>query len=74
MLEKLTKLPLKSWLHVSLTVQRPALDGFGMFGSGLFIINPPWTLPSTLAESMPYLVGKLGMDDGAGYTLESHIP
>lgn len=74
MLERLAKLPTKSWLHVSLTVQHPAIDGFGMHGSGLFIINPPWTLPAILGESMPYLVEKLGLDDGADYRLESHIP
>ncbi len=74
MLDRLAKLPLKSWLHVSLTVQRPSPEGFGMHGSGLFIVNPPWTLPALLAEAMPYLVDKLGLDDGAHYTLESHIP
>jgi 23S rRNA (adenine2030-N6)-methyltransferase len=74
MIEKLEKLPCKSWLHVSLTVQTPSMEGFGMHGSGLFIINPPWTLPAMLAESLPYLVEKLGLDEGAGYTLESHIP
>lgn len=74
MLEKLRKLELNSWLHVSLTVQSPAADGFGMHGSGLFIINPPWTLPQTLADAMPRLVELLGQDQGAGFTLESHIP
>jgi 23S rRNA (adenine2030-N6)-methyltransferase len=74
MLDRLAKLPLKSWLHVSLTVQRPSPEGFGMHGSGLFIVNPPWTLPALLAEAMPYLVDKLGLDDGAHHTLESHIP
>lgn len=74
MMQRLGKLPIKSWLHVSLTVQHPAIEGFGMHGSGLFIINPPWTLPSILAESLPYLAEKLGLDDGADYSLESHIP
>ena len=74
MLERLARLAPKSWLHVSLTVQRPSLDGFGMYGSGLFLINPPWTLPALLAETMPYLVERLRLDDGAGYRLEHHIP
>jgi 23S rRNA (adenine2030-N6)-methyltransferase len=55
-------------------VQNPASDGFGMYGSGLFLINPPWTLPGILAEAMPQLVKLLGQDDGAGFSLESHIP
>jgi 23S rRNA (adenine2030-N6)-methyltransferase len=73
MVEKLKKLPLKSWLHVSLTVQTPSIDGFGMHGSGLFIVNPPYTLPQLLTETMPVLLEKLGLDEGADYVLESQI-
>ena len=60
-------------MNVSLTVQEPAIEGFGMFGSGLFIINPPWTLPNTLHEVMPYLAQKLAVDDGASFEIDSHI-
>lgn len=67
---RLQHLPAKSWLHVALRVSTPAKDGFGMHGSGMFILNPPWTLHATLAEVMPYLVEVLGLDAGAGYTLE----
>jgi 23S rRNA (adenine2030-N6)-methyltransferase len=63
-----------SWLHVALTVRTPSADGFGMHGSGLFILNPPYTLPATLQAILPYLVTHLGQDRGAGYTLEHHIP
>ena len=73
MVEKLKKQPLKSWLHVSLTVQTPSIDGFGMHGSGLFIVNPPYTLPQLLTETMPVLLEKLGLDEGADYVLESQI-
>ena len=66
----LKKLPAKSWLHLSLSVCAPAEDGFGMRGSGLFILNPPWTLHKTLQEVMPYLVQVLGRDGGAGFVLE----
>ncbi|MFZ4535530.1 23S rRNA (adenine(2030)-N(6))-methyltransferase RlmJ [Propionivibrio sp.] len=68
--QRLKRLPVKSWLHVALRVNEPTKDGFGMHGSGMFIINPPWTLHGTLAEVMPYLVDVLGMDSGAGYKLE----
>ena len=73
MIEKLKALNLKDWMNVSLTVQSPAMDGFGMFGSGLFIVNPPWTLPKTLETVMPYLAKKLGVDAGAGFEIDSHI-
>lgn len=68
--EKLKRLPLKNWLHVALTVQAPSPGGFGMHGSGMFIINPPWTLHKVLEELMPYLVKVLGQDAGAQFILE----
>jgi 23S rRNA (adenine2030-N6)-methyltransferase len=67
---KLRSTEAKSWLHVSLQVSAPALDGFGMFGSGLFILNPPYTLHDTLKNVMPVLVKTLGQDQYAGYQLE----
>jgi 23S rRNA (adenine2030-N6)-methyltransferase len=67
----LKALPAKSWLNVSLTINSPRADGFGMHGSGMFILNPPWTLQKTLESVMLYLVEVLGLDEGAGYVLES---
>ena len=58
------------WLNVALQVCAPSNDGFGMFGSGMFIINPPWTLNTTLQEVMPWLQAKLGQDERAGFVLE----
>lgn len=68
--QRLKRLPGGKWLHVALRVREPAKEGFGMHGSGMFILNPPWTLYETLAEVMPYLVSVLGLDSGAGYVLE----
>ena len=68
--DKLKRLPAKNWLHVSLTVNKLGEDGFGMHGSGLFVLNPPWTLHATLQAVMPYLVKVLGQDAGARYVLE----
>jgi len=73
MIGKLKQLNLTDWLHVNLTVQTPSLEGFGMHGSGLFIVNPPWTLPKILQETLPYLQEKLGQDDGSKFTLEWQI-
>ncbi|HUX90898.1 MAG TPA: 23S rRNA (adenine(2030)-N(6))-methyltransferase RlmJ [Gallionellaceae bacterium] len=67
---ELKQLPVKSWLHVALSVQAPSAEGFGMHGSGMFILNPPWTLHSELKQVMPYLVKVLGQDEGATFELE----
>ena len=70
---RLKRLPASNWLHVTLRVRTPAADGFGMHGSGVFVINPPWTLQASLEEAMPWLVKVLGLDAGAGFTLESQV-
>ncbi|MFP5419819.1 MAG: 23S rRNA (adenine(2030)-N(6))-methyltransferase RlmJ, partial [Gammaproteobacteria bacterium] len=70
--DKLQQLPIDSWLHATLTVRTPPPDGFGMHGSGMFVINPPWTLHRTLEAVLPYLVRVLGQDAGARYTLDRH--
>ena len=68
--EQLKQLPVKSWLHVALSVQAPSEEGFGMHGSGMFIVNPPWTLHGMLQEAMPYLVRILGRDGEGSFVLE----
>lgn len=68
--QQLKSLPVKSWLHVALSVATPSADGFGMHGSGMFVINPPWLLHQVLQDVMPYLVAHLGQDGGAAFTLE----
>ncbi|MCV2358401.1 MULTISPECIES: 23S rRNA (adenine(2030)-N(6))-methyltransferase RlmJ [Roseateles] len=65
----------KGWLHVRLTVQQQSdIRGFGMLGSGMFVINPPFTLHDDLQACMPYLVDKLGQYDGANFLLEQRSP
>ncbi len=71
MLDNLLDLNLANWLHVSLSIEAPSAEGFGMYGSALLIINPPWTLHKILAESMPALTELLALDDEANFTLDS---
>ena len=59
------------WLDVNLTVSRPSPEGFGMHGSGLFIVNPPWTLKDTLKTCMPVLKAALAQDPGAEFHIET---
>ena len=61
----------KGWLHVRLTVAEPNDRGFGMLGSGLFVINPPHTLAAALREALPVLLRLLGQYSGADHRLET---
>ena len=58
---KLKKLA-PNWLHATLTVKAPSNDGFGMHGSGIFIINPPWTLEQEVRAALPWLVDTLALE------------
>jgi 23S rRNA (adenine2030-N6)-methyltransferase len=69
--DKLKRLGCSNWLHATLEVKAPAKDGFGMNGSGMFVINPPWTLEKKLHETLPKLTELLAQGAGAKYTLES---
>ncbi len=60
----------RSWLQVELRVENAPKER-RLQASGMFIINPPWTLEKQLAESMPILVKALGQDGGAGFVLKS---
>ncbi|MEO7335562.1 MAG: 23S rRNA (adenine(2030)-N(6))-methyltransferase RlmJ [Caldimonas sp.] len=51
-------------------MQQPDAQGFGLAGSGVFVINPPYTLHAQLARLLPYLTEVLGQYDGAQYLLE----
>ena len=45
---------------------------YGMTGTGLFIVNPPWQLSKQLEEILPYLKAKLGENE-TSYTLKQLI-
>ncbi|MBB3212379.1 23S rRNA (adenine2030-N6)-methyltransferase [Herbaspirillum sp. Sphag1AN] len=69
--DRLKRLGAKSWLNVTLSISSPSPDGFGLHSSGMFVLNPSWTMEATLKEVMPYLVKVLGRDSGAGFVLEA---
>jgi 23S rRNA (adenine2030-N6)-methyltransferase len=60
----------RSWLHVELRVEN-APGERRLQASGMFIINPPWTLEKHLAEALPILTKALGIDGGAQFLLKS---
>jgi 23S rRNA (adenine2030-N6)-methyltransferase len=68
---RLAALAPRGWLHARLTVQQPDARGFGLAGSGMFVLNPPHTLQATLAETLPTLVALLGQHAGSDYLLDA---
>lgn len=72
MIEGLRALSTPNWLNATLQITS-ASDDIGMYGSGIYIINPPWTLPKTLQESLPILTKLLAKDGHASYQLSYEI-
>ena len=60
----------RSWLHTELRIEN-APGERRLQASGMFIINPPWTLEKHLAEALPTLTKALGFDSGAQFLLKS---
>lgn len=69
----------KSWLHATLTVKSSRLTPSagadakrpGLPASGMFLINPPYTLKAELKTALPQMVELLAQDKNATHTLES---
>jgi 23S rRNA (adenine2030-N6)-methyltransferase len=60
----------RSWLHAELRIEN-APGERRLQASGMFIINPPWTLEKHLSEALPILTKALGVDGGAQFLLKS---
>ena len=54
-----TNSEVKNLLQVEFCLEHDS-DEYGMTGTGLFIINPPWQLAEQMREILPYLKSKLG--------------
>lgn len=61
------------YLHVTLDVKAPSADGFGMHGSGMWVINPPWTLQAAVAPTLDWLADTLAQDQGAQARCEGQL-
>jgi len=73
MIHSLRGLPDTAWLHATLQVKQAPRDGVGLYGSGVFIVNPPWTLREELAAALPWLCARLAQDEHARTALD-HAP
>ncbi len=68
---RLIRLSPDNFLHVALDVRARSQEG--MYGSGLVVLNPPWTLPQMLKPAMLWLKTQLALDEGAATTLDWQI-
>ena len=50
---------------------RPEVEARGLNGSGLLVVNPPWTLREDLQLLLPFLAERLAQRPGGGYRLLS---
>ena len=71
MLRQIQNLPELQWLQAELVVRATPTDQHGLFGSGMLIINPPFTLEQELREALPWLVEHLGQDQRAQWQLHT---
>lgn len=69
-LKKIAASHKRSWLHTELRVET-APGERRLQASGMFIINPPWTLEKQLAEALPTLTKALGIHGGGQFLLKS---
>jgi 23S rRNA (adenine2030-N6)-methyltransferase len=66
----------KPWLHATLTVKgaKQAMAGErrpGLPASGVFVVNPPYTLKPALEKVLPLLAELLAQDQNAAHVLET---
>lgn len=71
MSDSFTNSSVKNLLQVEFCLSEDT-EAYGMTGSGLFIVNPPWQLAKQMAEVLPYLTEKLG-NNSSSYTVQQLI-
>ena len=63
----------KGWLDAQITVAAADERGFGMMGSGVFVINPPHPLQATLQECLPVLAQRLSRIERPAWVLDAAV-
>jgi len=67
--KSLSRLGIPKILRAEVTVA-PLSDPSRLNGSGLIVVNPPWTLEAELSTLLPVLAGVLGRDGKGAYRLD----
>jgi 23S rRNA (adenine2030-N6)-methyltransferase len=71
---RLLQLEPACWLRAELRIKAPPAGGYGLYGSGMFVFNPPWTLPAMLQDLLPWLARRLAVEGHGAQVLEWHLP
>jgi len=67
--KRLSRLGIPKILRAELIVS-PVSDPSRLNGSGLILVNPPWTLETELSTLLPVLAGLLGRNGKGGFALD----
>lgn len=65
----LSKVCPNNWLDMNLVISKPPKEGLGLYGSGVIVLNPPYTLRVAMQKVLPWLRDTLGVDDAANYSI-----
>lgn len=63
-----------AWLEAQLWTAPARPDGFGLMGSSMFVLNPPFGLEQALRASGPWLADALGHDGAGRFVLDARLP
>ena len=70
-LKNLAQASQKPWLHATLAIGRGTGERDGLSASGMFVINPPFTLKDQLKQCLPIVLKALARGVGQGQTVDS---
>ncbi len=71
MQQQFSRSEVRNVLQIELQIA-PDSEEFGMTGTGLFIVNPPWTLHQQVENILPYFVQHMG-SDGSRYFVKQLV-
>lgn len=67
--QRFTQQGIRKILRVELNVKEDTNE-YGMTGTGMIIVNPPWKLEQQLRDTLPWLLKQLGQDRFANFKIE----
>jgi 23S rRNA (adenine2030-N6)-methyltransferase len=73
MIKQLQHLPDIEWLQAEIMVCKAPTDQHGLFGSGVLVINPPYTLQKQLHQALPWLASELAQDSHANWRMRTSL-